>query len=513
MARLRNIALGTGAAVATLAATACGPIAIGLGLGSIAENNETIITQLVLLNSNGLPISVNVQGVQPDGNAIFVNNITIDAGGIAEVGLPQAASLRVVGCEDLPVTAARRAPVMWDFAIGAPGTQSTATFAVESLVCGDLRSTATEPERVQFHRLDSNAQQTEFKFTQLASTKLDVDPSSTTLHPSGSYFYAITDLGGGMGEIRAYRRDSGTDALELIVPEYNSTPTNPVLFTYGTDISAVELVAEPLGRFAYLVDGNSTASRTNIEVYAIEGDGTLKPGVSMIRGLMSSLVFRPNGEFAYVYEDFGTSGEFVSFMIDDTNGAFVLVNQTTQSCLNTASPVLAVHPSASFAYTAVQATSPTEVKIGTFFLSAIGQIELLDQKCSEFERIFDLTIDPAGQFLYVTGERTSTQGGGDAVIRYPIDVATGALGPIDLSQTISDLSNVTSGSDPSLAASNAFKNIVYVATGDTLIPNSRDAMTGVLTPTPGGAMLPFGSPSSTRLVTEARSGRAYVSSN
>lgn len=500
------------AALATILVTlssSCGPAVIVWGIAEIAKKDNETVFVLIFINNNGERIDLSVAGSLADGSPFTMDGVMVLPAGVTTLTVPPLTATRIRGCEMLAATTTR-APVTWDFDVATPTERTTATFGVESVVVGELSTTT--PEQVQIQRLDSDAAQTVFTFTPVNTTDLPVTPDRVELHPSGGYAYLLRDLGSNMAEIQAFRIDAENRALEFIAGEFGSAPENPTGFAYSVDLAATDFVIDPLSRCAYVLDKDQAGSRTTVHVFRIEADGSLRQSGSFIRGFISSLVFRQNGRFVYVYEDTDTAnnpgGEaFRAFEVDADSGVFsLLTGETAVQCGATIAPKLAVHPSSRFAYVTEQQTG--NVIVQSYAIGTFGSITGLQSLCAgEFVTLDDLSFDPAGLFLYVTG---TIAGGAARVIRYPIDPTTGFLGARDDSQDLGDLSNITSGQNPNLPAADPFKNIIYVAIGDTLVPHSRDSTTGVLTPVPGAPSLGFGDFNSTRLVTEARSGTVQV---
>ena len=492
--------------------SSCGPAAIAWGITELADDDPNTVFVLIFINNNGERVELNLAGALQDGSPFAMDGVVLQPAGATTVTVPQLAAVRVRGCEMLAASATR-APVTWDYDIQSPGERATSTLGVESVVVGELRNVS--PEQVQIQRLDSDAAQTAFQFTPLAQTDLPIVPDRVVLHPSGGYAYLLRDLGSNMAEIQAFRVDAETKVLEFIGNEFGTTPENPTGFAYTTSFADTELVIDPLGRFAYVLDNDQANSRCNVRLFRVDADGTLRQNGGFVRSFISSLVFRPDGRFVYLHEDTdasGTSpgdGTLRAIEIDPENGSFALeTGQASVGCGQTLFPDLAIHPSARFAFIAEQ-EGATNVIVHSYSLGAT--ITLLETKCAgELQQIDDLSFDPAGLFLYITGKNTVNE---ERVIRFPIDQATGILGARDDTQGLGnagDLSNITSGADPNLAATNQFKNIIYVAIDDRLVPHSRNATTGELTVVPGAPELPFGDTTSTRLVTESRSGTVQI---
>lgn len=510
--RIGSLVIAAWLAGMTGMTTGCGPTSIVSGIADLASDDNAR-TQIVLLlvNPTEMPIEVDLVGETANGDGeIDPEPTQVGPGEAVEVRLSRARFLRVRACEALGADGIR-APVLWDFDVTDPGIATNLTFDLESVIVGALDGSAFAgdgsgaTDTLDIQRLDANFDSSAFVFTPVQASDFGFAADRVVLHPSGSYLYTLTDLGGS-ARIDAFRIDAETRALERIESELGSTPENPITVALANPFADLDFVIDPLGRFAYLLDRDFAGFMTTVQVFRIGADGSLEPSLGFLRDLLTTLQFRPNGEFVYVYEDDGMTSAMRSFLVDEPTGAFALqTGEAVVSCLNVQRPVVAIHPSSQFAYVTVQ--DGATVRVGAFFIGSGGTFTLLQTQCNSFETIFDLAFDPAGEFLYVTG---TDFGGAVRVIRYPIDLGSGLLGPVDASQDLGEVSEITSGADPFVPESDAFKNIVYVAIGDGLVAHSRDATTGELTILPGSPTLPFGSPATARLVTETLSGAAVV---
>lgn len=502
-----------------LLCAACGPGSIGVGIDSLNDDGSgDRVYVIVYVNEGDEPVSIEITGESArDGSVLEPEYIVVPPGGITRVRMDRARFYRVRACEMLEPDASR-APVEWDFSVDDPADTTNLSFDLESVIFASRTSARAGGEELELHRLDNDATETAFFFTELSRTDLGFPVDRVALHPSGAYVYALTDEGNQRVTVTALRIDAATREIQTIQPELESRPDNPLGIGIAGSFADLEVAIDPLGRFLYVLDRDLERFHTAVRVLRVEADGSLSPTLSFVRDLITTLRFRANGDVAYIYEDNGARDEdgnvigsaFRSFYIDESSGAFGFqTGEADVSCLNNESPVLAVHPSGDFAYVTIQdeIDGTDAVRVGSFFTGSDGSLIRVQALCDQFESIFDLSIDPAGAFLYVTGIEA---GGAERVIRYPIDTESGMLGQRNSDQDLGMLSNITSGRNPALAPQSPFRDIVYLALGDTFVPHGREHDSGELVAIPGDPRLPFGSPASTRLISETLVGSVQI---
>jgi DNA-binding beta-propeller fold protein YncE len=216
------------------------------------------------------------------------------------------------------------------------------------------------------------------------------------------------------------------------------------------------VTVEPTGQFAYVANWHSN----NVSAYVIDrGTGALTPvdGSPFPAGLFpQSVTVDPTGQFVYVANCESpcerTPGDVSAYRIDGDSGALMPVD---------GSPF----PSG---------TAPQQV-----------------------------TVDPTGQFVYVTDCGSPCRVGAGNVSVYTIDRATGALAPVDGSP-------FPAGTDPRSVTVDPTGRFAYVANSTSLDVSAYtiDGDTGGLTPVDGS---PFPAGSRPASVTVDPTGQfAYV---
>lgn len=217
------------------------------------------------------------------------------------------------------------------------------------------------------------------------------------------------------------------------------TPASPgsisTGYSYPRNDDAEQMVADPLGRFAYVANLVSNASdQATISMYTINpATGVLTPTTpaTVHTGyLPQGIAIDPLGRFVYTANS------------DDATVSMFTINQTT-GVLTPATP----------------ATVSTSIP---------GQLLSIPNF---------LTVDPTGKFLYVTVSLSD----GNAVFMYAIDQTTGAL-------TATSPATVFTGGDPFqvlVAPSGKFAYVVNNLSGggmtDGVWQYTVDSATGILT--------------------------------
>jgi 6-phosphogluconolactonase (cycloisomerase 2 family) len=486
----------------------CGPTGLVLGVADVARNDTRRIVVILFVNQTGATVQVQLTADAIDGQVVALPTMDVPADSLLSVAVPESRCVRVRGREQ--TTDPGRAPLTWDYDV-APAADANATVCTlerQTVLLSELRATGAEPERIDLQRLVTVGNGAQFE--RVASSELAVQPDRVVLHPSGGYLYALRDLGNGFGEIHAFRLDAETGRAESIVAEFGTAPTNPRQFAYRGDFAGVDLFVEPSGRAAYLVDRLPTTFRSALSVYDILADGSLGAPTIGMRGLIGDLEFRQDGAFLALSESFGGSLGFMARVLQvDADGVpGALVAEARMPCLNTDGGAVALHPNGRFLYFAFRDDGTDRVKIGAYFLGATGEFFLIEDECSDFATLVDLTFDPDGAFLYITGRNNA---GGLRVLRYPLDPITGQLGAISDDQDLGEVSTLTASSDPDAPAAALTRSVVHVAIDDTLVAHAPGP-NGALQPLAGQPTLPYGSSASTRLVQGTQRGLVRVSS-
>lgn len=514
-----TIAIRLASAAALTAASllfGCGPAALGVGAASVAGDDDQQVVFLVLVNDGDELLQLALDGRSITGDAFDVDALRIAPGGTSRLELQTALqALRVRGAED-PAAGANRVPATWDLAVTDLGAGATVRLGLESALAASLPgSQPGENESFAMRRLTLDATTGGPTFATVTAADLGVDAGLVALHPAGGYVYTVEDLGSGAVELRSFRVDALTGEVGLIGPEFGRAPVNPRVTTISGAFADLALVIEPRARFAYLMDRDPAANSTALTVFEIAADGSLTAPAFGQRGLVADLAFRADGAIAFLVENVGTAAtpafELQSLTVRE-DGTFSVIRTETMPCVVDVAPRLAVHPSNGLVYVAFRDDSSDFVKLGAYFLDPFGGVTLIDTRCSDVRTLEDLEFDPTGQFLYITGTAPDPANAAlsiERALRYPIDTNTGSFGALAVEQDFGDVSNLARTSDPTRSRSDPLRDIVYVAIDDRLVPHVR-LVTGELREVPGDASLPFGSPSSTRLLQGVVRGCATV---
>ncbi|MCA8958632.1 MAG: hypothetical protein KDC87_21325 [Planctomycetes bacterium] len=477
-------------------AAGCGPAGIVGGARELTTTQTTAQVVVVVVNDNQEPLVLSVNG-----QSFTVDNLKIAPGSSAELRMPPGERLRVRGQDDTP----DRAPVGWDYTVEATGSRTTTRLGKETMVFSSLYAQGSTPERVDIQHYDGATQ----TFRQVSTTELGFAPTGVCLAPGGSRAYLLRDLGAGQVELRAYRLDAASGALSLIVPEGDTAP-NPQQLDYT---SRVECVADPRGRFFYVLDHNDSTSRTRVRSFAVERDGTLQLRSTFTRGLIRTLAFTADGRNAYAAETLGSGHVIRALRIRADDGAFDFqINEAATPCsaLDTNPPRIFLAPSGRAAFVMVADSTPA-VRLGSYELLSDGSI-FQNAQCLGFQTFYDLSFDPRGDVIYVTGKNSSGQEG---VLRYSIDPVNGQLVLLGTQVVPAGLGWLTSQQEPDLSSSDPAKNIVLLARDDTLVPHTRGAG-AVLEPVVTGSgtpSLPYGSTATVRALRGAVRGCATTTHN
>jgi 6-phosphogluconolactonase len=315
------------------------------------------------------------------------------------------------------------------------------------------------------------------KLTPLGVAAESEDPSFLAVHPSGKYLYTVneTDHFGGQksGAVSAFSIDAKTGKLTLLNQ----------LATQGAGPCHISL--DKTGKFAFVAnyDGGSIA------VFPLREDGSLAPASAFVQHFGSSvnkerqegphahwiaaspdnrfvlaadlgldevlvyrfnaakgtlapndppfvkldpgagprhLAFHPNGKFAYLLAEMGSSVTAFAYKFD--NGS--LVPLETVSTLSTlrkdyAGPKeaaeIAVHPNGKFLYASNRAGIDT---ISAFSTDPVqGAIKLRNEYPTMGKTPRNFAIDPTGKFLVAANQESGN------IVIFRIDPITGTLSP------------------------------------------------------------------------------------
>ncbi|MCA8963938.1 MAG: hypothetical protein KDC48_03585 [Planctomycetes bacterium] len=493
MKRLRNVL-----PLVAVLATACGPAAIGAGIGELSRNNGDQTVVLLFVNDGGEPLQLRLEGLDLSGAPLSLVPDPIPALGRAELQLPRALALRVRAAQlaaDLATP-----PVTWDFRLEEPNSGASYGLGVQAAVVSGLTASGSAGDQVVFDRLVGGASNASFE--RVCAATLPGSPQRFALHPGGGYVYSVRDTAGG-AEITALRVDARSAAFDVIGAEFGRTPTNPRTIAYDGAFADLDVFVEPLGRVLYVVQRQPAAKRSVLAIAPILADGTLGEPQTAVRGLIGDLAVRADGRRLYLTEDLGDGAGYrlADFALTAAGQIDFLAASAAMPCVVTEGGQLALHPTGRVLYLALRDPVSALAKVGAYFVGDNGGVLSLGDDCSGFESVDDLVVDPTGRELYLTG---TALGGARRVLRYALDPVSGALGAFD-EQDLGAVSRLTSTADPSRASGDPLHDVVFVAVGDRLVPHLRQAG-GALAPLTGAPALDYGSPSNTHFVTGAQRG-------
>jgi 6-phosphogluconolactonase (cycloisomerase 2 family) len=240
-------------------------------------------------------------------------------------------------------------------------------------------------------------------------------PLAVAVHPSGGFLY-LTSL---TGAVACFTIDRLTGALSQC-----SNPPAPA----GTFTNSIAL--HPSGRFAYVTNQASG----NVSGYSIDSTGNLTPISGSpfpvdcrLAGSCSPLAVAmdPLKKFAYVANSDTTIS---SYNIEGTMGKLTFTPK---------SPFVESNPSAGgFSWVAVHTSGNFVLATGTGGFVAVCRIDRTTGDCTEIPGSpfvagtdpSSIAVDPTGRFVYVTDQTSSS------ISAYTIDPITGVLISIDCGQ-------------------------------------------------------------------------------
>jgi 6-phosphogluconolactonase (cycloisomerase 2 family) len=264
-----------------------------------------------------------------------------------------------------------------------------------------------------------------------------------TSDPLNQFLYvesATVGTGGAIvgGELQTYRIDPATGALSTVAGSpFFSAPSGCVdfepsgkfgfvtigvnsatfLVTYSRDVNTgiltlansanlgavpTRTAIDPLGKFLYIgasFDGFNTTFGLGFSIDSTTGTLTAIPGSPFTLSKDGgTFTFHPSGNYLYVANSSGQSID--TYSVERSTGALTLIN-TMQTCINPTP--LRFSPDGGFAYTTCSMT-PAHVlspSLETFAVGADGALTHLGS-VPTLALVSDLTVDPSGQFLYLS---------------------------------------------------------------------------------------------------------------
>lgn len=252
------------------------------------------------------------------------------------------------------------------------------------------------------------------------------------------------------------------------------TATTPAMVATGVQpgqLGAEDMVADPLGRFAYVANLVSNASdQATISMFTINAaTGVLSPTnpATIHTGFFpQGIAIDPMGKFVYTANSDDDSVSM--FTIDATTG---LLTPTTPSAVaaGRAPGFLTVDPSGRFAYAANQVDSTISMYAINSSTGVLSPLTPATVKSGGGP--FGVTFDPSGKFAYVPDNDVNF------VSQFRVDPNTGVLTP-------STPSAVATGQSPTAVAVDPSGKFAYVVNriDNTVSMFTIDAITGNLSP-------------------------------
>jgi 6-phosphogluconolactonase len=244
------------------------------------------------------------------------------------------------------------------------------------------------------------------------------DPFSVTVDPTGRFAYVANVCSDcSAGSISAYTISSSTGALHPVAGSPFAAGQGPV-----------SVAVDPSGHFAYVTNSYDST----VSAYTIDSSTGALSAVSgspfAARYAPNSVTVDPSGRFAYVVAQCNsdcTAGAVLAYTINSSTGALRKISGSPFAA-GVFPLSVAVNPSGQFTYVANYCNgcngkiSAYTINSSTGALSAVAGSPFLAGKDTLW-----VTVDPSGQFVYVTNE--NFYGASGNVSAYTIDQSTGAL--------------------------------------------------------------------------------------
>lgn len=296
----------------------------------------------------------------------------------------------------------------------------------------------------------------------------EIQPISIVVDPTIRFVYVVN---AGSTSVSGYMIDSKNGALTPI-------PGSP----FATINVPESIAVDPTGRFAYVAN----TAGSNVSGYLIDpASGALTPihGSPFAAGLgPNSVAIDATGRFVYVTNV--VSNNVSGYALDPTTGALTPLPGSPFATGSTATlpSFVGVDPEGNFAYVANEfgssATSVSGFAINaiTGTLKPVSGSPFADVGCPH-----SIAVDPRGKFAYSANECTTANG----VSAYVIDTSMGALTPVSGSP-------FASGNTPKSVAVDPTSKFAYVANAadSNIWAYTTDPSTGALMTIPGS---PFAS--------------------
>jgi 6-phosphogluconolactonase (cycloisomerase 2 family) len=207
--------------------------------------------------------------------------------------------------------------------------------------------------------------------------------------PTGKFAYAASSVNSSTG-LLTYAVASGSSGALTLVNSMNlpGTPTR--------------VAVDPLGQYLYFVAFTNefhNASAYGYNINSSTGALTPIPGTPFdLTQAAGSFSFHPSGDYVYLANTNGASIE--TFLLDRSTGKLT-AGSTVKSCINPS--IVRFSPNGKFAYTGCSMDAAHTTNSASVDSFAVGQNGgLIHLSSTPSASGFDLTIDPSGQFLYLS---------------------------------------------------------------------------------------------------------------
>ncbi len=302
-------------------------------------------------------------------------------------------------------------------------------------------------------------------------------PTPNTPAANAEFAYALTESG---YAVSMYSLNASTGA-------FTAAPTASLFTGYVfPQLGAEQMVADPLGRFAYVANLVSNASdQATISMYTINSsDGVLTattPPTVPTGFFPQGIAIDPAGKFVYTANsDDNTLSMFTinqtTGVLTPTNPPTVSTEAQTSSGLNSSPVSLTVHPNGTFLY----ACNQDNGSISMFSIDATAGILTPTTPAIVLAAgtPFQVVVTPSGKFAYaVNSEGSGETTGALGVSQFTVNSTTGVL-------TANTPSAVRAGNGPAAVAVDPTSQYAYVVNrlDNTVSMFTIDQTTGNLLP-------------------------------
>lgn len=293
---------------------------------------------------------------------------------------------------------------------------------------GTYTEEGSKSKGIYAYRYDAKTGQ----ITPLGVAAETVNPSWVTLHPTGRFLYAVNELrnfqGANSGGVSAFALDRSSGKLTFL----NEVPTR------GADPCYVTV--DKTGK--YVLVANYTGG--SIAVFPVLPDGKLGDATAFVQHSghgtnparqegphAHSIDLSPNNRFAMV-DDLGLD-ELLVYKFDSSRGTLTANDPAFAKVDAGAGPRhYVLHPNGSFAYVVDEMGSSVTVfsadlAAGTFH--SLQTISTLPKGFGGENDDAEIRVHPSGKFLYASNR------GHDSIAVFAIDSAKGTLTPVEYTST------------------------------------------------------------------------------